>query len=159
MEVRVCPGCDRDFLPSSCEDHCGPVCCRKMTCSHAKPQRKAQEHGRMVQKRCVVCGAHGDWFQRFAPCVPKPKGAPSGPPGCDRYHYWTLLDGHQYVCFAHRPEKHERYHVKYCSLQCYNSWKYGHQEQMRRKWRKHGRRTGEFRRNYARELREHGGKL
>jgi len=159
MEVRVCPGCGRDFLPSTCEFHCGPVCCRKVGCRYAKPHKESQRRSVQGQRRCVVCGAHGDWFVKFAPCVPKKKGAPSGPPGCDRYHYWTLLDGHQYVCFAHRPEKPERIHVKYCSLQCYNSWKYGHQEQMRRKWRKHGRRTGEFRRNYARELKERGGKF
>jgi len=149
MEVRVCPGCNRDFLPSTCEFHCGSPCCRRMKCRFAKPSRAAQAHGRMVQKRCIVCGAHGDWFQRFAPCSEN----------CRKSWNSTAYQGRQWTCWEHHPTEPERYHVKYCCLEHYNSWTYGHQEKMRCKWRKHGRRTGEFRRNYARELKEHGGKF
>jgi len=149
MEVRVCPGCDRDFLPSTCEFHCGPVCCRKMQCRFAKPHRASQRESMQTQKRCIVCGAHGDWFKKFAPCSEN----------CRKAYFTTTYEGRQWGCYEHHPTKPERYHVKYCCLEHYNSIEYGHLEKMRRKWRKHGRRTGEFRRNYARELKEHGGKF
>ena len=158
MEVRNCPSCLRDFLPSTCPDHCGPVCCRKMLCYNAKPARSSQRYSMMVQKRCRVCGAHGDWFQKFAPCVPKSTPA-YGPPGCERYKQPTAYGGWQWSCTEHRPEEKERYHIEYCSLKCYNSWRFGHRERMRTKWRRHGRKTGRSRYQYRKALQEAGGKL
>ncbi len=150
MNVEHCEGCDRDFLPSTCPYHCGPVCCRKMACKNMRPNRASQRESMQAQKRCIVCGAHGAWFQKFAPCVPNV---------CKRYRYWDLQHGKQYICWEHHPRQKERYHVKYCSLQCYNSWEYGHRERMLRRGRIQWRRTGQFRANYRKELKEHGGKL
>ena len=149
MEVRVCPGCDRDFLPSTCEFHCGPVCCRKMKCQYAKPHRESQRKSMQAQRRCVVCGAHGDWFERFAPCSEN----------CRKAWITTAYQGRQWKCWEHHPIEKERIHVKYCKLEHYNSWTYGHYEKLRRRWRRHGRATGKSRYNYRRALQEAGGKL
>lgn len=158
MNVEHCEGCDRDFLPSTCPFHCGPVCCRKLACRNARPHRENERLGKVPLKRCRVCGAHGDWFQKFAPCVPKDTPV-YGPPGCERYKQPTAYGGWQWSCTEHRPEEPERYHIQYCSLQCYNSWEHGHRERMCQRWRRHGRRTGERRRLYREALKEAGGKL
>ncbi len=149
MDIGHCKGCDRDFLPSTCPLHCGPVCCRKMACKNMTPNRTSQRYSRMVQKRCIVCGAHGDWFQKFAPCSDK----------CRIAAFTTAYEGRHWGCYEHHPTEKERFHVKYCCLEHYNSIKYGHLEKLRHRWRLHGRRTGKQRRLYQAALKEAGGKL
>jgi hypothetical protein len=158
MEVRVCPGCDRDFLPSTCEFHCGPVCCRKMKCRNAKPHQESQRKSMQAQRRCVVCGAHGDWFEKFAPCVRIPVGSPPGTLGCKRNRYWVGY-GMQYICWEHHPNRPERIHVKYCSLKCYNNWDSGHRVKVAAKERRKWTNRGKQQRNYRKALQEAGGKL
>jgi len=150
MEIKHCPVCDRDFIPSTCDKHCGPVCCRKdAPCPNAKPNRASLQYNLMVQKRCRVCHAHGDWFKKFAPCSENCRYTP----------YSTAYDGRQPGCYEHHPTEKERYHIGYCCLEHYNSVKYGHLERMRARWRRHSRKTGPARRNYRRALKEAGGKL
>lgn len=170
MHIGHCPGCNRDFMkatmirldwdpPSTiCRDHCGPVCCRKMGCRYTKPHRENARLGKIPLKRCIVCGAHGDWFERFAPCVSKPVGSPRGTPGCERTRTWMGY-GMQYACYEHHSNKKERFHVKYCSLKCYNSWDYGHRARAAVAQRRRWMRVGKQQRDYRKEKELAGGRL
>lgn len=134
-EKRECPLCNRDFLPDSCLEHCGPTCCRRASCGNAKPLTR--NPARKLRK-CAVChrtDARFPW-DRFAPCDEN----------CKRVFFATSRVAvgradvaRKWVCQGvwganpelHRPAGKPRVHIKYCSLRCYYNSEYGHDTRKR----------------------------
>ena len=160
--VGTCPVCGRDFLQSTCDVHCGPVCCRGHACPNVRGAQKAHVYYARFHKKCVVCGKGGPDFVRFAPCNRKPRseGGCQGsycPDDWGRGQFWTCysLADPAHFDHWHRPTEKPRFHIKYCSLKCYNS-PTGHlakvKELNRSKWRK----RGAARRDHKDRLRSEG---
>jgi len=164
FEVKTCPACNRDFAVLfsrrngyKCLDHCGNPCCRKAHCSNVKPTQAVDRDRVRRDKRCMVCGAPGEMFERFAPCD-RTK--------CRGYKQNFTYAGFQWGCWSqmdpehserwHHPSEKPRFHIGYCSLACYNSPEYGHRQKLQRRWRKNWTRYGQFARNRRKELKEQG---
>ena len=160
--VGTCPVCGRDFLQSTCDVHCGPACCRGHACANTVPPQATDAYYRRASKKCVVCGKGGLDFVKFAPCnrAPLSEGGCQGGPWDDD---WGR--GRQWSCYSnmdpehadhwHHPTEKSRFHIKYCSLKCYNA-PTGHlgrvRELNRRKWNKRGK----ARRDHKQRLRAEG---
>lgn len=179
MNIGTCPVCGRGFIASTCETHCGPVCCRgdKEPCPNVRPDVRASRYIGRHNKRCVVCGARGEDFKRFAPCTHNHYHKDPDQPTCKYYRYPDYFDGLKhlgtvYICWGqvgdgirsqeemealfHRPTEKPRYHIKYCSLACYNNPEFGHYQKVQKRWRRKWNRQGIYQRNRRIELREHG---
>jgi hypothetical protein len=156
VNVGTCPVCHRDFIPSTCSVHCGAPCCRKDSepCPNVKPAAASNVYSARFHKKCIVCGKGGLDFVRFAPC----NKAPISEGGCNGTFYDNSErpnygSKHQWGCFSetnpeyteqfHRPTEKPRFHIKYCSLACYNAPFKGHQAKVQamehRKWTRRGK--------------------
>jgi len=178
LTIRDCPVCKRRFIASTCGTHCGPVCCRwdKEPCSNVKPTQAASQHIGRFNKKCVVCGARGEDFKRFAPCHFNHDGR-DPEPGCKHYRYANYFNGLKnlgtvYICWGqagdglrsqeemealfHRSTEKPRFHIKYCSLACYNNPEFGHRQKVQRRWRRKWNRRGIYQRNRRIELKALG---
>jgi hypothetical protein len=90
----------------------------KLRTQYERATCQAERHIQQANKRCVVCHKKGDRFERFTPCDEN----------CKVMHFWNRDDHHKVSCWRHQPIGAPRFHVKYCSLRCYNSWEFGHNE-------------------------------
>lgn len=121
---RACSNCARGFIPTHCQAHCTPSCCRKAGCKEARPSTRIYAAGRQAAKRCVVCRAPGRYFTRFVPCDSH----------CVRFFYAQTRAGigntgrfkRVWLCWKHQPAGEPRLHVRYCSLRCFNNTELGH---------------------------------
>ena len=158
----TCSICGRDFIPSICSVHCGKECCRTANCPSGAPSVKPKVYYARAHKKCVVCGKGGLDFVRFAPCnrAPLSEGGCQGGPWDDdwgRGRQWSCYSNMDPAHFDHwhHPTEKPRFHIKYCSLKCYNA-PTGHlgrvRELNRRKWN----RRGKARRDHKQRLRAEG---
>ena len=130
---RPCRICGRAFIPTRCESHCVPGCCRKAGCPNTEARVPRHQGQSGVDSKCRVCHIPRAYFQRFAPCSPN----------CTRTYYgssrgdtkfwgnysrrWLCRGLHSPdLAYHHRPTRKPRIHIKYCSLRCYNSISWGH---------------------------------
>jgi len=89
-----------------------------------RPAAQVYERGRQLANKCIVCGNTGAHFERFAACDE----------GCRQFTFRSSRAGSKTgssargakACFVHQPRTKERFHVRYCSLRCFNSWEWGH---------------------------------
>lgn len=123
LEPRTCEPCGRAFIPSSCPDHCGPSCCRRRSCTHARPTTRNPD---TKYRTCIVCGRSNARFpfERFATCnancsrlrVNGRQGL-----GATKVRVWycqgVWMPGMEHL---HRPGTKPRVHIKYCSLKCWS---------------------------------------
>jgi hypothetical protein len=157
MEISNCPVCLRAFIPTNCPDHCGNPCCRKDHCANTKATQAASRYTAQHNKKCMVCGAPGELFERFAPCNKKdlhPVGCAGGKtpggglrPTNSLRRQWGcpgqfFPEGSLERDHYHHPKEKPRYHIGYCSLKCFNSTVSGHQLKLQgRWWRKSNKRN------------------
>lgn len=152
LETKTCPECNRDFAllfsqrnGYRCLNHCGNPCCRKAGCPNTVATQAASRATGQHAKRCKVCGRPGEMFERFAPC----NKHDLHPVGCAGDKPQTEYHGRQWGCWGqfypegsfernhfHHPIEKPRYHIGYCSLACFNSVRYGHQQKVQHRWRK-----------------------
>lgn len=168
FETKQCEPCGREFIESSCPEHCGPACCRRQACSNARP---AARNPAAKYRTCIVCGRSNARFpwERFAACD---DGCTSltfrGRQGTGatkmrvRYCQGVWMPGMEHL---HHPKAKPRLHLQYCSLRCWALPESGHEARRRqgvrrrnaRYWRQMGSKTAYLREQ--KRIRERAGQL
>ena len=156
LQVHNCLKCKREFLPNRCQEHCTNACCLRAECLNARRDYRVSPSG----KPCLVCRRARKDFERFAPCALHDRATCDNvdQEKC-HVHCQGMFWHNSYVYFAgtvgrgwqsqchldsyadrinevddrpmHRPGQAPRRHNLYCSLRCYNSVAYGHEQRRR----------------------------